>query len=223
MSNDTNLAVQPRENLGKQGAKQLRRAGWIPAVIYGGDEASVPVKIEEHTIETLLRHTHLTSLIDLAVEGGESTKALIRDTVRHPLSDQLIHLDLLRVTERSRVTISVPVELIGEPAGIEEGGVLDHVLHELSVECAAMRIPDSVTVDVSALMIGDNVSVSDLEIPEGVRVLTDSDQTVATVSYPEIITEETEEEEGEEGEELTEPELIGAEDDEEEEDEEGDE
>lgn len=222
MSNDTSLTVEPRENLGKQGAKQLRRSGWIPAVIYGGEADSVPVKINEQNLEYLLRHTHLTTLIDLTIEGGESTKALVRDAIRHPLTDQLVHIDLLRVTERSRVHISVPVELIGEPVGIEEGGVLDHVLHELSIECAAMNIPDTITVDVSGLSIGDNVSVSDLEVPDGIRVLTDSDQTVATVSYPEIITEETEEEE--EGEELTEPELVGAEDeDEDSEDDEDDE
>lgn len=217
MSSEITLSVHPRTGTGRKAAKRLRRDGLVPAALYGGEQDPMPVQIAERDIEDLLRHHSLTSIISLEVQEGESSKVLVREVLRHPLTEKLVHLDLLRVSERSRVTIDVPIVLIGHAAGIEEGGVLDQVQHTVSIECAAMSIPEHITVDVSALEIGDNISVSDLVIPEGVRMLTDPDATVATVSIPQEITEE-EPAEGEE-EERAEPELIGHEDDDEDDDE----
>jgi large subunit ribosomal protein L25 len=221
MSNSVSLAASLRTGTGKQAAKQLRRDGLIPGIVYGGGSDPEPVQVPELAILYLLRHTSLTSVVSMGIDGGTDAKVLVRAPIRHPLTDKLIHVDFLRVSESSRVTINVPVEIIGHAAGIEAGGILDIVLHEISLDCAAMSIPDHIQVDVSALEMGQNISVSDLDVPDGINIHTDHDATIATVSYPIAEVEEEEEEiEGAEDE-MTEPELIGGkeEDDEEEEDE----
>jgi large subunit ribosomal protein L25 len=221
MSNSVSLAASLRTGTGKQAAKQLRRDGLIPGIVYGGGSDPETVQVPELAILYLLRHTSLTSVVSMGIDGGTDANVLVRAPVRHPLTDKLIHVDFLRVSETSRVTINVPVEIIGHAVGIEAGGILDIVLHEISLDCAAMSIPDHIQVDVSALEMGQNISVSDLDVPDGINIHTDHDATIATVSYPIAEVEEEEEEiEGAEDE-MTEPELIGGkeEDDEEEEDE----
>lgn len=222
MSSEITLSVLPRTSTGRKAAKHLRREGMVPAALYGGELDPITVQVAEHDVETLLRRHALTSVVSLSVEQGEDSKVLVREVVRHPITDKLIHIDLLRVSERSRVTIDVPIVLIGDAIGVVEGGgILDQVQHTVSIECAAMSIPEQITVDVSALDIGNNIAVSDLVIADDIRMLTDQDATIVTVSLPpEEIEEEVEEEEIEGEEEITEPELIGRESDDDEDDEE---
>jgi len=209
------LSVRARETTGTQAAKRLRQTGWIPATLYGGEGEPRTVQVFAHTMEQMLHHGVATSLVDVTVEeDGENCRALVRYPSYHPVTGALLHIDLLRVTATSRVQADIPIETSGTPAGVLEGGILDQIMRTLSVECLATEMPDRFVVDVSGLQINENLSVSDLDIPEGVTPLLDTDATVVTVSIPQI--EEEPEEEEEELEEGAEPELIGAEDEDEE-------
>ena len=206
---DVSLSVRRRTEHGKQAAKRARRSGWTPAIIYGGAAEPEPVQVETQTLETLLRHRgSLTSVIPVTVEGGEDCSVLMRAPVRHPVTDKLLHVNLMRVTERSRVTVEVPVELIGECRGAMAGGVLDHVLHTLQVDCLAGSIPESIRVDVTNLDINDHVQVGDLDVA-GVTFHIDRTATIVTVSPPRVEAEAAEGEEAAEKE-TAEPEVIGA-------------
>jgi len=205
--NNATLTVRTRDGHGKQAAKHLRSSGWTPAVLYGGDGAPLPVQVEAHALEMFLRRGHLTSLISVTVEGGETTQVLLREPVRHPVTDELLHVDMMRVSSKSRVTVEVPIELVGTAKGFLEGGIVDQVLHDLEIECLATEIPESIKVDVAALGIGDHIAVSALDLP-GIRVLTDPSATIVTISAPraEVVevaapTEEVEE--------VKEPEVVG--------------
>lgn len=214
-----NLTVQPREETGKQAAKRLRRGGWVPATLYGDEKDPVRVKIERKTIQRVLHEAHLTSIVDLIVEGGETAQVLLREPVVHPLRDELLHIDLMRVSARSRVRVDVPIEPKGSPKGVLVGGILDQVLHTLPIECRATAIPETIEVDVSQLEIGDNITASELNLRD-IHVLVDPGATVFIVAAPRVEEELEKAEELEAGEEPTEPELVGRERGEEEEGEE---
>lgn len=216
--NKVSLTVDPRTEHGKQAAKRLRRSGWVPAVLYGTGEPPVSIKTEAKTMARALRDAHLTSIVDVTLNGGGTYQALFREPVYHPITDELLHVDLMRVSATSRVRLPVPIELVGASKGVQAGGTLDHVLHTLEIECQAMSIPEHVTVDVSALEIGDHVSVRSLDLL-GIRVLTDPDSTIATVSAPRVVEEVVEAKPEGEEEVAAEPEVIGRKKEEEEEEE----
>jgi len=212
------LSVQPRTERGKQAAKKLRRNGWVPATLYGAEIEPLSVKVEKKAMLRALHQARLTSLVDVTVEGGETYQVLLRDPVIHPVHDDLLHIDLMRVSATSYVRLEVPIELVGSAKGAQEGGILDQVLRSLEIECQAMSIPESIKVDVSALEIGDHISVGSLELP-GIRVLVDPDSTIATVSAPRVEEEEVTVA-AEEEEVAAEPELVGRKKEEEEEEQE---
>jgi large subunit ribosomal protein L25 len=209
MSEDI-LTVSQRAETGKQGAKRVRKNGLVPGVVYGGDSPPLPVQVESLALEASLRHGSLTKVISLSVEGGEDCQALMRAPVRHPVSMDLLHVDLLRVTARSRVTVQVPIELTGISKGVLEGGVLDQVIHELSLDCLAGAIPENIVVDISELGINENIHVETLELAPDVNVHADPRAAVVTVSPPRVIEEEEVGEEEIETDEMAEPEVIGA-------------
>lgn len=213
--NKVNLTVDPRTEHGKQAAKRLRRTGWVPATLYGAGDDPVSVKVDAKTMMRALHQARLTSILDVTLTGGETCQVLLREPVFHPITDELLHIDLMRVSATSMVRLEVPIELVGNAKGVQAGGVLDHVLHALEIECQAMSIPEHITVDVSALEIGDHVTVASLDLPS-IRVLTDPETTIATVSAPRVVEEvEVKPEE----EEMVEPELVGRKKEEEEEEE----
>ena len=204
-----NLTVSPRPDTGKQAAKKTRAAGFVPAVLYGPDHEPQTVQVSTASLKDFLLHGSLTSVVDIAIEGAEDCKALLRDPVTNPVTGEILHIDFLRVTARSRVHAEVPVELVGTPEGVKEGGVLDQIMRTLNVECMALEIPEKITIDVSALLVNENISVSDIDVP-GVKILIDETATIAAVSVPAAEVEEVEEaEELEEAEEGAEPEIVG--------------
>ena len=180
------LTIKRREATGKQVAKRLRRAGQVPGVLYGG------TKPESVTIDpkAVLRIIHgrqgSTQLLTLAVEGDSSSRmAIIRELQFDPVSDSLLHVDLQEVQADRAITVRVAVRPVGEAAGVkEQKGILQIVLHELEVSCLPTRIPERIDADVSALMIGHVLTVGDLTVPEGVRILNDRGQAVVTVAAP---------------------------------------
>ncbi|HXG17259.1 MAG TPA: 50S ribosomal protein L25 [Calidithermus sp.] len=180
------LTVRRREGTGKQVAKRLRRAGVVPGVLYGGARAE-NIALDPRTVLRILHgHAGSTQLLTLRFDGdGESRLAIIRDLQFDPVSEQLLHVDLQEVTADRPITVRVSVHPVGEAAGVkEQKGILQVVLHELDVSCLPTRIPERIDADVSALRIGDVLTVGDLVAPEGVRILNDPGQAVFTVAPP---------------------------------------
>jgi large subunit ribosomal protein L25 len=182
---DVSLSAEAREGRGKGVARKLRATGRIPAVVYGRGRESQAVSLDPAALSKLLRGSHsgVNTLIDLSLGGRESV-VLVRDIQKDPVSGRWVHADLYEVDLTRTIEVQVPLHLIGKPAGIELGGILDHPLREVTVECLPRAIPDSIDVDVSALGVGDSIHVRDLTLPEGTRILSDPDLAVASVVLP---------------------------------------
>ena len=180
------LTVQGRGETGKQVAKRLRRAGVVPAVLYGGAKPE-SISVDPKAVLRIIHgHAGSTQLLNLTFEGGDGSRmAIIRDLQFDPVSEQLLHVDLQEVTADRAITVRVAVHPVGEAAGVrEQKGILNVVLHELDVSCLPTMIPERIDADVVALMIGDVLTVADLRAPEGVRILNDPGQAVVTVAAP---------------------------------------
>ncbi len=180
------LTVKRREGTGKQVAKRLRRSGIVPGVLYGG-AAPEPVAIDPRAVLRIIHgHEGSTQLLTLTFEGdGGSRMAIIRDLQFDPVTERLLHVDLQEVRADRAITVRVAVHTVGEAAGVkEQKGILSLVLHELDISCLPTNIPERIDADVSALMIGDVLTVADLRAPEGVRILNDPGQAVVTVAPP---------------------------------------
>ncbi|CAN5299861.1 50S ribosomal protein L25/general stress protein Ctc [soil metagenome] len=203
------LNATPRSDVGKGVARSLRREGKIPAVIYGHAREPQPLAIDQRELDRLLSHIAAEStVIELSFDGSTS-RTLIREIQRHPFKPQILHVDFQELVAGEKVTVDVPIILVGVPEGVRaEGGVLDQTMRELSIHVDPSNIPNHIDVDVTALNIGNSVHVSDLSLPEGVEVLDDEDSTICVVSAPRAVVEETPVEvAAEEG--VEEPEVIG--------------
>jgi large subunit ribosomal protein L25 len=175
-----------RERVGKGAARSARRAGRIPGVIYGHGQAAVAVDVELREFINAMRKTAGGNLIvSLQLKGGDRT-ALVREVQRDPLSHEILHLDFQEVSLTEKVRVEVPVHLIGIPKGVKDGGgILQHVVRTIEVECLATAIPASIDADVVQLDIGDSLHVRDLSAG-GLTIVTDADQTIVTVVPPTV-------------------------------------
>jgi large subunit ribosomal protein L25 len=180
------LSVMPRDGKGKQAAKRLRREGRIPAVVYGGT-APQAISVDPKAVLKMIHgHEGSTQLLNLTFDGASATRmAIIRDMQFDPVSEDLLHVDLQEVSADRAINVRVAVHPVGEAVGVRDTkGILNLVLHEIEVSCLPTNIPARIDADVSNLAIGDVLTVRDLLVPEGVRVLNDPGQAVATVSPP---------------------------------------
>jgi large subunit ribosomal protein L25 len=179
------LSAETRTSTGKGVNRRLRVAGRIPGVVYGKGRESQPVALDPLALETLLEESGagLNTLIDLSV-GGKTSTVLVKELQRHPVRGSFVHVDFFQVDLTQKVTVSVPIHFVGKARGVEFGGILDHPLRELEVECLPRAIPEHIEVDVSALEVGQAIHVSDLRLPEGVEVKTDASLPVASVVLP---------------------------------------
>ncbi|TAN36725.1 MAG: 50S ribosomal protein L25 [Verrucomicrobia bacterium] len=181
------LKAQPRNLQGKQNAGRLRRGGAVPGIVYGADQAAQLVQLNEHDLLLFLKgHTSEHFLVDLTVEGSKPCKALIKEIQRHPVSGRIEHVDFNSISMTRKLRVEVPVKLIGEPVGVaQQGGVLDHIMRAILVECLPADIPEQLTLDVSALNIGQRLSVADVPVDKNkLTVLSAADQPVAAVAAP---------------------------------------
>jgi len=226
MAESTVLQAQPRDQKGKQAAKRLRREGLLPAVVYGENEGAVNCTVEQRAFATLVHEKGRNVIIDLEVEGSGRHATLIKEIQSDPMLGKILHVDFHRISLTEKIIVSVPVEAEGIPLGVRnDGGVLEHLLYEIEVECLPTEIPEQVSYDVTEMGIHDTIHVSDLDVEGNVEITTESDRTVFMVVPPTVRREDLEDEEealegeGEE-EELQEPEVIerGKRDEEEEED-----
>jgi large subunit ribosomal protein L25 len=201
------INCEPRTEFGKGSARSLRRAGFIPAVLYRAGK-STPIKIKKEEIVKFINTTMGEQvMINLQFNDGASKLALLKDYQVDPVKGQLLHTDFYEVSLKEKVRVTISIVLKGEPVGVKkEGGVLQQVLTELEIECLPDLIPPHIEVDVSELRAGESIHVSDLQIPEGVKVTEDAEEVIATVTTP--TEEEAVEEEAVEEEEMAEPEVV---------------
>ena len=202
-----------RDVVGKGAARTLRSKGQVPAVIYGHGRDPQPLSLNARDLDKLLGHIQAESTVIEVTVGGQTAKTLIREIQRHPIKRQILHVDFQALVAGEKVTVSIPIVLTGIPEGVRlEGGVLDQTLREIEIEVDPSNIPDHVEYDVTNMVIGGSVHISDLKVPEGVEVLDDPETSVAVVAAPRAVIEETavvaEPVEGEAGA-VAEPEVIG--------------
>lgn len=188
------LTVTRREGTGKGVARRLRRTGAVPAILYGGASPEAIALDPKAILKAMQGHEGTTLLLSLRFEGdgGGARMAVLRDLQFDPVSEKVLHVDLQEVSANKPITVHVAVHPVGEATGVKETkGILNLVLHELQVACLPSQIPNQIEADVTALKIGDVLTVGDLRAPEGVRILNDPGLAVATVSPPmaeEVVT-----------------------------------
>ena len=178
------LNARLRDTRGKSAARTLRRSGEVPGVIYGHGDETRPLVLNALELEKLLHTISVeNTIIELSV-GGSKTSALIREVQYHPSKPLVLHVDFLQVHAGEKLHLVVPVRIGGNPVGVrDEGGVLQEVLHDLSVECLPRDIPEAIEVDVTNLGVGESIHVRDISIPN-VRILNDGDLVICAVTHP---------------------------------------
>ena len=203
MSETLVLEAQKRDATGTRAARKARKEGKVPVTVYGHKAEPLSICLDCHDLTLELHHQH--RLLDVSIDG-KVEKLLVKDVQYDHLGDAVIHADLARVDLNERVTVDVEVTLRGTPAGVNEGGILDHIANTVEVECPVTAIPENFRVSVEALAIGDTLTAEAIELPDGVTLVSPADTVIAAVH---VMAEEAEETEaGAEGEE-TEPEVIG--------------
>lgn len=188
MSHDTyELKAEARERVGKGSARELRRNGNIPAVIYGDKQAPVSISLSRNDVTKRLHAGGFMTTVATIDVGGTKYRVLPKDYQLDPVRDFMVHVDFLRVSANTRVTVAVPVHFVNEEKspGIKRGGVLNVVRHEVEFHCSADDIPEFITADLTGLEIGDGIHISHVKLPKGVSpVIADRDFTIATVAAP---------------------------------------
>lgn len=187
MSDNTTISAEQRERVGKGSARAARRAGQVPAVIYGDKKDPVGIEMEARAIKKIVHQPGIFGrLLEVNVDGKKHT-VLTRDIQFHPVTDAIMHMDFLRVSGSAKVAVAVPVEFINDdkcPA-LKIGGVLNIVRHEVELNCPATAIPEKITIDLDGRKIGESIHISAIPLPEGVEpTITDRDFTVATLQSP---------------------------------------
>lgn len=201
------LSASARDTTGKGAARSLRSAGKIPAVIYGHAREPQPLAVPTREFEKLLERVSAEStVIDLDI-GGAVARTLIREIQRHPFKKQILHIDFQELVAGEKVSVNVPIVLIGTAEGVRvSGGILSQVMSELTIRVDPVNIPRRVEADVTNLTIGHSLHVSDLTVPAGVEILDEPEATIAVVSAPKAVEEVAPAPEAAEG--VAEPELI---------------
>jgi large subunit ribosomal protein L25 len=179
------IEAKLRKEIGKGAGRKMFQTGRLPAILYGGIEAPSPIDLSLRDFEMVEKH----NVINLKLNNQE-IMALVKEVQHHPVTNRLLHVDFYRIQQGKKLTVSIPIVLIGESPGVKLGGVLEHMLWEIEVECLPTDIPEKIEVDVSSLNIGDTLHVSDLPAIEGARIVTDTKKTVISIVPPTVIKEE---------------------------------
>ncbi len=195
----TALAVERREPAGSRAARRLRRDGSVPGVLYGGGEDPVAFQVDARLLRTALAHAG--AVLELSIGGDAATPVVVKEISRHPVTGHTVHIDMLRVRLDVAISATVVLDLVGseDSPGVKEGGVLEQVTRELTIEALPTDIPDVIPHDVSTLQIGDTLTLEAVTPPRGVTLLDDPETVIATLSAPRLqlevepgIEEETE-------------------------------
>ncbi len=202
------VKADARAEVGKGVARSLRRSGMLPAVVYSGGN-SRPIKVHGKEMTKLIftgTGDHALITIEIHEDGTKKSEhpVLVKDYQTDPVSDELLHVDFVEVSLEKLVKVTIPVVIVKEPVGIKMGGILEHLLRDLEVECLPTQIPDKIEVDAEHIDIGHSLHVSDIIVPDGVKMITDPAGVILNVSAPKVEEVAVEEEE-----EAAEPELVG--------------
>jgi large subunit ribosomal protein L25 len=193
MTDITVLTANAREKVGKGSAREARRQGNIPAVIYGDKKSPIPIVVEQKIlVRYLSTGGFFNTLFDIDI-NGELNRVLPRDVQLHPVTDVPEHVDFLRVSATTKISVEVPVEFVGDDVspGIKSGGVLNVVRYTVEVSCTPDLIPSSLLLDLSSAEIGDSLHISAVNLPEGVTpTISDRDFTIATIVAPTVVRDE---------------------------------
>jgi large subunit ribosomal protein L25 len=212
------LEARLREQKGRSAVRKVRRDGKIPGVVYGRDDEPFTVEVDAKELERMLHHglgEH--GMLDLKVKQGQSKKkqtVLLREVQHHPVTGEILHVDFYHIDMDQKIATSVPVVLVGHAEGVKKGGILEHVLREVELECVARKMPDSLELDVTNLEMGHSYHVRDLRLDEEISIHADAGRTVVTIVPPRVIEEVAAEEEAALEEEGAEPEVVGKEEEE---------
>jgi len=183
MAQALTVQAEAREVFGKNASRRLRRAGRIPAVVYGEQGPTVPLLIDPKQVwQVLHSDSGQNAILTLEMPGRAPARAMIKDYLVDPVRGDLLHVDFVRIARETRLKVSIPVHVVGEATGVKvQSGILELVLREIEVECLPDDIPEHFTADVTELVIGKNLRVADLPISSAVKVLTDAQRVVAHV------------------------------------------
>jgi large subunit ribosomal protein L25 len=186
----TALSVVQRDPAGSRAARRLRREGQVPGSVYGGGDEPLSFQVDSRELRLALAHAG--AVIDLSIDGTGSTPVVVKELTRHPVNGETIHVDLLRVRLDEAIQATVFLELVGteDAPGVKEGGVLEHVTRELTVEALPTEIPDSLQHDVSEMVIGDTLMLESVRAPSGVTLIDDPETVIATLTPPRLQTED---------------------------------
>mgnify|MGYP001273671259 FL=1 len=197
MADTTIINGNLRNSTGKGSARAARRAGRIPAIIFGDKKETISIDIEEREYKKIMNQSGIFSrLLDLSVDG-KSNLVLTRDIQFHPVSENPLHVDFLRIGKGSNINVSVPVSFVNEELspGLKTGGVLNTVRFELELMCPADSIPEKIEINLEGLVVGDSIKISSVNLPDGVSsTITDRDFTIATIAAPTVMSEVSTEE-----------------------------
>ncbi|MCY4335966.1 MAG: 50S ribosomal protein L25/general stress protein Ctc [Litoreibacter sp.] len=194
------LVVEPRAGTGKGAARAARRAGMVPGVVYGGGADPLSIQIPFNVLFKKLKDGRfLATLFNLKMEGQDDVRVICRNVQRDVVKDLPTHIDLLRLKRTTKIALFIPVEVVGEEnsPGIRKGGVLSMIRPEVELTVTAADIPDSITIDISELEIGENVSISSVALPSGSKPTIDRDFVIATLAAPSGLSSSSDDEEGE--------------------------
>ena len=184
------LTAVARDKTGKNNNNRLRNEGFIPAVVYSHGKAEA-IKIQEKEFLTLFKgHISESVIFDLHVAGEPDLMAYVKDFQRDPVTSRILHLDLFKVTKSEKIKTHVPIELVGTPVGIKMGGVLKQVERELMIQCLPGNLPEKISIDITQMVPGDTIHVSDVVHGTEYEILTTANNVIAAVEKPKLVTEE---------------------------------
>ncbi len=204
------IEANERKTINKRSRNSLRNEGRVPGVLYGSRIKPIPIDVTRAAIHPVV-YTSKTHLLSLKLDGHEEYDCIIKDVQFDPVSDEVVHFDLIGLTHGEKIQLEVPIRLLGSAVGVKEGGLLQESMHKLNVECLPKDIPQSLEINVTELNIGDTIHVADLNF-ENITILNPEDTIVVSVVLPKVekeVTPAEEEEEFAEEEGAAEPEVIG--------------
>lgn len=189
-----NLSVTTRDRSTRSHLRELRQNGWIPGVIYGKEMPGLNIQVNKAALFSFLRKESRHSLVSLSIDGREHVNAMIHDLQVDPLDRQVMHIDFHQIKKGDKVNTAIPIQLVGTPVGVQEGGVLQQQLVELEIRALPEKLPPHIEVSVEQLSIGDQLRVTDLQLPAGIELRTAEDELIASVVVPKLDPVETEQE-----------------------------
>lgn len=196
------LKAEKREERGKEAAKKLRKNGYIPGIVYGAGEENTPIKLKSHDFNKFLASLKGESVVIDLIIDGKKKNAIIKEIARDPVTGNVLHVDFQILHRGEKVTLTVPVVLVGTAQGVKMGGILEQLLREIEIRAIPSKIPAHIEVDVSSLKVGESIHVRDLKLKD-IEILEDPDEPIVTILMPkkgieeEVVVEEEAAEEAE--------------------------